>query len=132
MNEKNYKKIIIVLSIVCAISIGFSIYYGTARNVESADTDKLTNTITAISERNEQLINELNSVKSDRDELERLNQRSIDGVGELRQISTEMATTSNQIGSSNQRLKLILNELATRISKVADKIGPVGTETSGE
>lgn len=109
MNEKNYKKIIVILSVVCAIAIGFSIYYAFPGKLAYAE--QLRNTISELRtafdeqrENNEQLLADISAANERATELDgklgRVEQlaRSADG------IITDIRTTVQNSGGTIQQL----------------------------
>jgi hypothetical protein len=120
------KKRIIIGFIVAALVFGAGWVVGGRTNTVDEDvlTIELRERISSLAERNEQLQRDVETGRLVSDELECLNRRSIEGAAELRQINIDLEHTGLALGSSNSRLGIIIIEIAGRIGKVADSMGP--------
>jgi predicted nucleic acid-binding Zn-ribbon protein len=111
MNEKNYRIIIIILSIVTAISIGIGIYFGTAN--PSRTGEKLTLTV-------EQ---QRNTIENQRATIEQL-QNDLSGV---RESIVEATGRADDLERQLGRIAEFASESAVRIDRAS-----IGTGTAVE
>jgi len=112
VNEKKYKIIIIILSIVCAISIGLCIYYG------RADASRLGEELsTTIRDQRDTIVDQRRTIEQLQDDLSGARTATESALRRAGDAERELGTINGLVGQSIERV----NRLGTGTADLVER-----------